>query len=313
MNRSRPTPAALLVRYARPWSLLAGILMYAIGAGIVHYLGFALDWSIYFLGQAVVTLLQVSSYYLKTYYDLLEQPEQPRRPRPPLRRPEKEDNPEEQPPVDLPRSAVLQAAITSLTIGAVVTVLLIAQRAVNLPALVILGVAFLLAFFYAVPPVRLVYTGYGELAQAILITNLFPALAYLFQTGELHRLIGMLTFPLTALYLAMVLARLLPTYASDLRQRHPNLMVRLGWQRGMFLHNLLIFIAFLLLGLAALLGLPWALTWPVLLVLPIGLFQVWQMSRISSGAPPSWRLLTIMAVSLLGIAAYLINLALWTS
>ncbi len=313
MNRSKPTPAALLIRYARPWALLAGILLYALGAGIVHYLGFAVDWSIYFLGQAVVTLLQVSSYYLKTYYDLLEQPERPRRPRPPARRPNESETPEEEEPVDLPRSSVLQAAITALSIGAVITVLLIAQGAITLPALVILGVAFLLAFFYAVPPVRLVYTGYGELSQAILIANLFPALAYLFQTGELHRLLGMLTFPLTALYLAMALARQLPTYATDLRLNRQNLMVRLGWQRGMYYHNLLIFMAYLLLGLAALLGLPWGLTWPVLLALPVGMFQVWQMIRISSGAPPSWRLLTISAVALVGITAYLINLALWTS
>ncbi len=313
MNRSKPTPAVLLVRYARPWALLAGILLYALGAGIVHYLGYPIDWSIYFLGQAVVTLLQLSSYYLKEYYDLLEQPLPPRRPRSqrPLR--DEQGEPEQETPAELPRSAVLLAAFTVLTIGAVITVLLVTQNAITPPVLVILGVAFLLAFFYAVPPIRLVYTGYGELSQAILITNLFPALAYLFQTGELHRLIGMLTFPLTALYLAMALARQLPSYAADLRRKHPSLMVRMGWQRGMFLHNLLIFFAYLLLGLAALLGLPWGLTWPVLLALPVGLFQVWQMSRISAGAPPSWRLLTISAIALVGITAYLINLALWTS
>ncbi len=311
MNHSKPTPAALLVRYARPWALLAGILLYALGAGIVNYLGYPLNWTIYFLGQAVVTLLQVSSYYLKEYYDLLEKPQPPRQPR---RGPRNDpEDPEQEQVVELPRMVVLQAAVTSLTIGAVITVLLIAQQAVTPAVLIILGVAFLLAFFYAVPPLRLVYTGYGELTQAILLTNLFPALAYLFQTGELHRLIGMLTFPLTALYLAMALARQLPSYATDLRNNHPNLLVRMGWQRGMFLHNLLIFFAYLLLGLAALLGLPWGLTWPVLLALPVGLFQIWQMSRISAGAPPSWRLLTISAISLVGITAYLINLALWTS
>ncbi len=310
MNRSKPTPVALLARYARPWALAAGILLYALGAGIVHYLGYPINWPVYFLGQAVVTLLQISSYYLKVYYDILEQPERPARP---LRRePGEARNPEEEAAVELPRVVVLQAAFTALTVGAVVTVLLVTQGAINLPTLVILGVAFLLAFFYAVPPVRLVYTGYGELSQAILITNLFPALAYLFQVGELHRLLGMLTFPLTALYLAMALARQLSTYARDVRENRQNLMVRLGWQRGMFLHNLLILMAYVLLGLATLLGLPWKLTWPVLLTLLIGLFEMWQMGRISNGARPNWRLLTISAVSLVGITAYMINLALWT-
>lgn len=307
MNRSQPTPAVLLIRYARPWALLAGVLLYALGAGVVRYQGYPLDWPVYFLGQAVVTLLQISSYYLKVYYDLLADPRR--------RRGKQEEQADEEGtgPVDLPRPVVLQAAITALTIGAVVTVLLITQKAISLPTLVILSVAFLLAFFYAVPPIRLVYSGYGELSQAILITNLFPALAYLFQTGELHRLLGMLTFPLTALYLAMTLARQLPSYAADLRQNRQNLMVRLGWQRGMFFHNLLIFVAYLLLGFAALLGLPWGLTWPALLTLPVGLFQVWQMSRISGGAPPSWKLLTLSAIALVSITAYLITLALWTS
>ena len=297
---------SILIHYARPWSLFAGIILYALGGGIVHYLGFAINWPVYFLGQAIVTLLQISSYYLKAYYDLLDQP---------LKRRRLKVDPEEEEdvPVEVPRPVVLQIAITTLSVGAVVTVLLLAQGVFNLPTLIIMGMAFFVSFFYSVPPLRLVYTGYGELIQAFLITSLVPTLAFLFQTGDFHRLLVMLTFPLTMLYLAMTLALSLPSYIEQMRQNRDTLMMRLGWQRGMCMHNLLIFIAYLLLGMAALFNLPWFLTWPGLLTFPLGLFQVWQMTRIANGYPPRWRLLMLTAISLVGLTAYLIALALWTS
>jgi 1,4-dihydroxy-2-naphthoate octaprenyltransferase len=304
VNQPKRTLRTEIISYARPWSLLAGVILYALGGGIVHYLGYQLNWAVYFIGQAIVTLLQASSYYLKAYYDLIEQP--PRR-----RRPNSEEDGDQ--PVEVPRHIVLQIAMTTLSVGAVLTVLLIAQGILLLPLLVILGIAFFLSFFYAVPPLRLVYTGYGELVQAVLITNLVPSLAYLIQVGEFHRLLIMLTFPLTLLYLAMVLALSLRAYTEQMRQNRSTLMMRLGWQRGMFLHNVLVFLAYLLLVIAMFFNLPWFLTWPGLLTFPLGMYQVWQMNRIAAGSPPRWRILTLTAAALFGLTAYSIALALWTS
>jgi 1,4-dihydroxy-2-naphthoate octaprenyltransferase len=306
VNNSRQTLRAILIQYARPWSLLAGIILYALGGGIVHYLGFQINWGIYWVGQSIVTLLQISSYYLKAYYDLLDEP--PRR-----RRLDLDAENEDQQPVEVPRPLVLQTVITTLSVGAILTVLLIAQGVLNLPTMIILGVAFFLSFFYAVPPLRLVYSGYGELVQAFLITNLIPALGFLFQIGEFHRMLVLLTLQLTMLYLAMTLALSLQSYTAQMRQNRHTLMMRLGWQRGMFMHNVLIFFAYLLLGVASIVGLPWFLTWPGLLTLPLGLFQVWHMTRIANGYPPRWRLLSLTAISLVGLTAYLLTLALWTS
>jgi 1,4-dihydroxy-2-naphthoate octaprenyltransferase len=299
-----------MISSAQPLALLAGILFYALGVGIANYLGFSVNLVDYWLGQAVVSTLQLGSSYLKVYYDLLEQP--PKRRRKELQLPHQEPG-DDDVRVDLPRNVVLLAALSALTVGAVFTVLLLSRGVINLATMVMLGVAFVLAFFYAVPPLRLVYTGYGELAQAILVANLIPALAFLFQTGEVHRLLPMLTFPLTALYLAMTLSLGLPAYLKNLRQQRSTMLIRMGWQRGMFLHNLLIFFSYLLLGLAAILGLPWLLTWPLLLTLPLGLFLIWLMTRIAAGAPARWRLLNFSSIALVAMAAYLTTLALWTS
>jgi 1,4-dihydroxy-2-naphthoate octaprenyltransferase len=289
-----------MLRSTRPWFLLAGILMYAFGVGIADYLGYSISWTDYWLGQALVTLLQLSSGFLKEYYDTLEEAGRTVKPTGQDRR-----------QVDLYAKLLLQAALTALAIGAVVTVLMISRRSLNVSGLILLGVGFAIAFFYAVPPLRLVYSGYGELGEALLVANIVPALAFLFQAKELHRFLGLLTFPVTAIYLAMKLALSLPFYSSQVLRERRTMLVRLGWQRAMVLHNLLILAAYLLVGSAALLGLPWLLTWPVLLTLPLGLLQIWRIIQIGNGAPPRWRSFTLLAAAVFGITAYLIVLSLW--
>ena len=280
-------------RVARPLSLLAGILLYALGGGIANYLGYSIDWTAYWLGQAALTALQLSSYFLREYFDRVGRP-LPRR--------------EEKGPPD---AAFLQIAATALTAGAVLTVLMLAIGKLNLAAFVFLGVAVLLSIAYAVPPMRLVYSGYGELVMAILMTNLFPSLAYLLQVGELHRLLAMLTFPLTFLYLAGMLARSLQSYMEDLRHERSTMLLRMGWQRGMNMHNLLVLLAYFLLAAAMLMGLPWQLALPGFLSLPVAMFQVWQIAGIANGAKPRWRLLSITTMATVAFAVYFLNLALW--
>jgi len=304
MKETQPPSVSAFINLSQPQALLVGVLFYALGGGIVNYLGQSINWTAYWIGQACVIMLQLSSFYLKAVYDL---PIGENRPRPKPGVPNKEA-------IDpvYSRSTLLLLSTTTLTIGAVLTVLLFADGYLNPTCLLMLGLAFLVSFFYAVPPFRLVYSGYGELAMSFLMANIIPALAFLLQVGNFHRLLAMITFPITALYLAMLLALSLEGYASDEKYNRKTSMVRLGWQRGMNLHNLLILFGFLLFGLAALLGLPWPLTWPGLLGLPLGLFQIWQMSSISSGAKPHWRMLSLNAVATVVLTAYLVTFTLWT-
>ena len=162
------------------------------------------------------------------------------------------------------------------------------------------------------PPTQFGMTGYGDLINTLLLAILTPAFAYVLQAGELHRLLTMLSFPLSFLTLAVFLALSLEGYVEDLRTGRKNLMTQLGWQRGMQFHNILIFLAYLLFGVAAVLGLPWGLTWPAVLSLPVGVFQVWQMRQIDNGAKPHWSLLRWTAYGVVAMTVYLLSLALWT-
>lgn len=283
-------------------NLLAGALLYVLGAGIVVYRGDLFDWRNFWLGLALVVLLQLSCSYLTTYYTRLQSPM-------PDRVASSEDSSGDG--IPLSRGMLLLLAISTLTAGAMITVSLLAVDAITPAVVLVLGLAFILAFAYAVPPFRLVYTGYGELVMAILLTNLVPALGYLLQAGEMTSLLGTLTFPLTALYLAMLLALSLESYYADIKAGKQTLMVRLGWQRGMFLHNVLILIAYLLIGIGMLLNMAWALTWPRLLTLPIGLFQFWHIWQISNGGKTRWKLLRITAIATFAITVYLQAFTLW--
>lgn len=293
------------IRLTRPLFLLGVAVVFALGAGIAHYLGADIDWRAYLLGQAWVTLLQMSTQYFNEYYNS----------------PADLVNPNRTwltggsgalGPGRLPRRVALMAALVCLAFLASLTVLVISQLQPPPEALLIMGLAFLGAFFYSNPPFSLEASGYGELLTSVLVGFLVPAFAFILQYGEMHRLVAMCAFPLVAAHMAMLLAFDLPDFSNDLRFEKRTLMIRLGWQNGMLLHNALILTIYLLLLMARALGLPGFATLAGLLTLPVGLFQIWQMRQIASGARVNWNALTIGAVALFTALTYLLALAFWT-
>lgn len=290
-------PLAVLLRLSRPLFLAGGALMYALGAGIADYLGAALDWRAYLLGQTWVVVLQLGGSYLNAYYDLASEPLNAKN--------------RIQEGAELNRPMLLAAAAACLTGAASLSVVILRLLQPGPAAFLILAVLFLGAALYSLPPVRLESSGYGELTVTILVVTLLPALAFVLQRGELHRLLAMSTFPLAAVYLAMMLALELPEFRIEHGGRR-NLLARLGWEEGVRLHNLLVVAAFLLMALAVSFGLPLPIALPFFFLLPVGIAQIWQMRRIAAGAPPNWKALTVGAKALFAAAAYLLAYAFWT-
>lgn len=295
----------LLITLSRPFFLIGGILVYALGAGIADYLGTPIDWGLYILGQAYVTTMQLSAHFLNEYFDS----------------PADVENPNRTPfsggsgavgEGKLSRETVMWASLTSLTILASLTVVMISVAPLSPLLVAIVVLAFIGSFFYSAPPVKLAYSGYGELTTSILVANLVPIFAFVLQYGELHRLLAMTTFPLTALHLSMMIAFEFPDYFNDLKFDKLTLLVRIGWERGMVLHNILILTAFFLLGLAAVFGLPIAIVLPALIPLFLGVLQVWQMRRIAAGAKPNWTTIGFTAVVLFASVVYLLAITFWT-
>ena len=238
----------LFFRLARPQFLLGGILLYALGAGIPRYLGTPIDWGVFVLGQVWGTLLQLSTQFLNEYFDFDYDLKNPNRTL-------LTGGSGALGPGKLPRATALWSAVGCMAVVASLTVLLLKEGDIGPLTAVIMFLIFLGAIFYAVPPVKLESSGYGELTTAILISNLVPAFAFVLQTGHLHRLLAMATFPLTFLGIAMLLAFELPDYNSDMKFGKRTLFVRAGWQLGMNIHNLMILFGYLILAIAVLLGL----------------------------------------------------------
>jgi 1,4-dihydroxy-2-naphthoate octaprenyltransferase len=294
----------LFVKLSRPLPILGVFLTFGLGTGIARYLGASIDWGVYLLGQAWVTLLQLSMHYLGDYFAHPADTANPRR------TPFSERS-DAIGPGKLPRSLALWLGISCLSISASLTVLLLRTIGAAPAVFLIMFLIFLGVLSYSIPPLRLASSGYGELLLSILVANLVPALAYLLQARDWSRLLPMTTFPLLLLHLAMMVAFEFPDYAADSKYEKPTLLVRIGWQRGMQLHNFLLLGGFGLLGVAWALGLPYLIVTPVLFMLPVAAFQVWMMNRIEAGARPNWILFTTAAAAIFGLTAYLLAYGFW--
>ncbi len=295
----------LYLRLARPHFLLGGFLVYALGVGIVHYLGYPVNWNVYLLGQLWGTLLQLSVHFLNEYFDA----------------PADEHNSNRTPFTGgsgalgtgkLPRPVALWSGVACLGVVAFFTALIFVVAHPSPSVLLVMALIFLGSLFYSLPPVSFESSGYGELITAIIVANLAPAFAFLLQVGEFHSLLAKVTFPLTTLVLAMLIIIDFPDYYNDVKFEKRTLLVRIGWQAGMTFHNVLILISYVLLAVAVLTGLPLAIALPAFFTLPVGLFQIFQLYRVAAGAKPNWSLSAFTAITTFALTAYLLAFGFWT-
>ncbi len=302
---TKPNPIVLYLRLVRPLFLIGGILLYALGAGIARYLGTDISWSAYLIGQFWVSVLQLSAQFLNEYFDVAG-----------------DINNENRTiltggsgslgPGKLPRQVALWSALGCLVVLTFITFVMILQISLPPVAVLIMLLAFFGAIFYSTPPVRLAASGYGELTASIMVSFLLPAFAFVLQTGDLHRLLTMAGFPLTGLNMAMLIAFDMPDFAADIKFDKRTLLVRLGWQAGMNVHNILLLTSFFLLAAATSFGMPLMIALPAMVPLVLAVLQIWMMRRIAAGMKPNWNALTINAMAIYVSVAYLLTFAFWT-
>lgn len=289
------------IRLSRPHFLLGGLLLFALGAAIANYLGVKISLGRYLLGQGFVSSIQLMAHYLNEYYD----------------GPVDNLNENRTPfnagsgalgPGGLPRSSSFYAAVIALTLAGTLAGVMLLIGNVSLMAWIFALLGFLGALAYSAPPLRLSVSGYGELITSLVVSGFVPSFSFSLFSDDIHRFILMSTAPLIALHFAMMLAFELPDYASDVKYEKTTLMVRLGWQSGMRMHDYAILFGVLSFAVAYLNGLPGRVGIGALIVLPLALAQIWQMNRIRRGFPPNWRFFTLGALLLFGLSAYFITL-----
>ncbi|MCJ7584546.1 MAG: prenyltransferase [Anaerolineales bacterium] len=285
-----------LFRFSQPLRLILASLTYILGTGIARYLGVHLEGSAFWLGFVWILLIQVAAYLLAEYFHS---------PNEPLG---EADTPSKRLRL---RTLLLQVSAAALTLVAASTVVMLRLRIITPSSGSFLGLIFLLLMTYSVPPIRLVYTGFGELALAILIADFIPGLAFLLQADEFHRLLPLVAFPLTLLAVANFLALDFLSFASDQKYGRRTLLIRLTWPRAVPLHHALLLAAYVLFVAAPFFGFPWRLLWPVFLTLPLAAYQIFMLRNIALGVKPLWTILSINASAIFGLTAYLLTLSFW--
>jgi 1,4-dihydroxy-2-naphthoate octaprenyltransferase len=285
-----------LLRLSRPFNIIFAVLTYVLGAGIARYLGISHNLVVFWLGLGGISLAQFSMGLLAEAHRPVQQPS---------------DNDEHRAERVNLRNEALIVSISALAAMAVIAILLVLEEAFSPVVMLFLGLSLVAVLVYAVPPLRLVDAGFGEFTLAVHIAMIAPALGFVLQEGEYHRLVAIISFPLTLLALAYFLILDFPTFAVDEKFDRRTLLRSMGWQRAVPLHHGLILGAYALFASALFFGLAWGLVWPALLTLPFAILQIFWMQNISQGAKPIWTLVTVNALAVFGLTAYLLTFAFW--
>ncbi len=285
-----------LLRLSRPLNIVFAMLTYVLGAGIARYLGINHNLVVFWLGLGGISLAQLSMGLLAEAHRPVQQPS--------------DNNEHRAERVNL-RNEALIVSVSALAAIAVIAILLVLQGALSPVVMLFSGLSLVAVLVYAVPPLRLVDAGLGEFTLAVHIAMIAPALGFVLQAGEYHRLVAIISFPLTLLALAYFLILDFPTFAVDEKFDRRTLLRGMGWQRAVPLHHGLILGAYALLASALFFGLAWGLVWPALLTLPFAILQIFWLQNISQGAKPIWSLLTVNALAVFGLTAYLLTFAFW--
>jgi 1,4-dihydroxy-2-naphthoate octaprenyltransferase len=288
----------------RPLHLVSGMLLYAMGVGISDYLGFNIDMQTYVLGQVWLLSLQLGVFFLGDY---LGNPlDEGLINRPPFHPPQEKD------PRKLRKEIILPLSAIFFSLCAAFSVILEWQHGLSISS-AFLMVGFFTGYIVRIfPGFRLQDSGLGDIITTLQLVAFVPALGFTLQVEEYHRFLSLTTFPLFMLHLAMLLVFQLPTYAVDLARRKQSIMTKMGWKNGIFLHNLLVILSFLVLGISLFFGFPSRFVYPVFFALPFGMFQVWYLYKITQGAPTRWKLLTLTSVVLFLLPTYLFTYSFWT-
>jgi len=277
--------------------LIDGMLTYLLGAAIPSYLGITINIRKFFVGYVLIILVLLIPAVIRSYFAHAR---------------DMEGAGAQGVKNQLGVKWMLLAFLSALLVLMTLTIIVLFNFEENpLTAWVFLGLVISLSVVNPVFSQSGKGLAYNGIVNGIIIAFLIPAFSLTLNLPELHRLLLLLTLPLLMIYWGCNLALGFEKYGSDLKSHKPSMLIVLGWQKGVFLHNIFILIGFLIIGLEPLIGISWSLVWPQLIMVLVGIFQIWQVQQISEGRKPQWRLLWITANFLFIFCVYMLLFALW--
>ena len=163
-------PFRSIINLLRPVQLLLTLLAYWLGVGLARYLGAIILPEPQIFGALLVVLVLAASNLLTEFFRPFNEPLVMGETR--MER-------------ELLHSQLMVLSVSLLAVAAILAFLLQRAGFLKTDSAIILTMLSLLALANAIPPVRLVSRGLGELSSAVQIGSLVPTLAFLIQYGML--------------------------------------------------------------------------------------------------------------------------------
>ncbi|QRN84052.1 hypothetical protein JR338_04725 [Chloroflexota bacterium] len=290
-------PVKELLKPIKIYRLIGLLMTYVMGAALANYVEGMRSWLVFWTGAAFLSCALFGFYYMQALQRV---------------------NDEKLKPQGMSLAELKQIRLGLALIAA--TMLTVAFTIIvgwMFEGLLWQGLIILLVVIFMVGTV-LILKGTSEklqpflpLLESILVVIIPPALGFFLQTQQMYRFLTMVVMGFVPFYLAFILLRQLIRFGEDQRKDIPTAVTAMGWEAAMVLHNTLILFGYLLLALAALLGLPWNTVWPAFLTAPLGLLEIWLMERVRRGQKPLWRIMQVAMGAVFLLPAYLLTLAFW--
>jgi 1,4-dihydroxy-2-naphthoate octaprenyltransferase len=284
-----------LINISRPFELLLSALAYALGASILRYGDIPISSSKLILGFTCVILLQLFSNMLQEYFST----------------PTSISNDSNYGQRAPNKTTLLKISLCSLLLSCTLfLVMFVAHHLWFAGSIIFLFIGILYAI-YSGPPLRLVYSGYGEMTVACIWAILIPSWAYFLQTERYEPLLGAITIPLFYLTMTYPVVKSLVTYPVDQKKSASTLLIRIGWEKIGLLLSALQLLAYILFGTSLFFKNRAFLIWPILISLPFGIWEVLWINRVLHGGRFLQKPLLLLSRFFIGISYYSISLAFW--
>ena len=292
-----------LFQRLRPLHLMTILALYALGVGFAHYLGVQINSGLLLTGVLWVIFLSTGFYFLGDHFDTPFEGG--------LNHVQSDPEPIQENQPDHNKDLLLYISVSCLAAAAIFTVLLGVQGGLNLPSGILMSCFFGAFCLLVVPGISMDNSGIGEFITSIILVVIPPALAFYLQYGDFHRILYLVIFPIFPLHLAMILILRLKSYPTDVQKDQKTLLVRVGWVRGIFIHNLLLLSGFLLFGVSLLFAMPVRIVGPVFFALPAAAYLVWYLSHLENGAPVRLPVVSLLSLVVFFLPVYLITFSAW--
>lgn len=157
----------------------------------------------------------------------------------------------------------------------------------------------LINLLYTVKPMRLIYSGYGEILQTFLLTFLFPAFGYSIQTGgNMHPNLVYICLPLFFVVLAHLYISENRSLSSDIQKYRTTAVMRFGSDLTLRIAMYLIAFSYVFILLLGLNRLPWRFVVRWYVSIPLAVYLIWHLNKIYNGEKPNWTVVNFLSNAL---------------